>query len=227
MLRKGMDTLKRKLKNSKSPLKTQNMTIEQRVLSGEYDYNQEVHSVHSDTSEGKLVDQMRTLYESEKTDSGDLSKNSRVQSIVNKIESPTRKDSNENKVVFRVCCGKNDKQDSYIILSCEHVYHVSCLVETHFQDLYKYPVIDEEYFASRKCLTCSKKLQTEELMFLHSKFLSSSKDKMDNHKESIALLEDKLKHIKDELRACYEYKHKLEIEREKSKEIVATLQTLI
>jgi hypothetical protein len=36
-----------------------------------------------------------------------------------------------------------------------------------------------------------------------------------------------MKKIKDELRVCYEYKHKLEQQREKSKQIVSILSTMI
>ena len=33
--------------------------------------------------------------------------------------------------------------------------------------------------------------------------------------------------LKDELKTCYEYKHKLERDREKSKDVIATLMTMM
>jgi hypothetical protein len=127
----------------------------------------------------------------------------------------------------KICDNKSGRDDNYVILSCNHTFHIYCLAETHFNDVYKFHVIDSDYFGTRKCLVCEKSMQTEELMFLHSKFLNSTKDRIENHNHKIETLDAKLKEIKEELRVCYEYKHKLEHEREKSKQIVATLMTMI
>ena len=127
----------------------------------------------------------------------------------------------------RICENKSGRQDNYMILSCNHTFHIYCLAETHFNDVYKFHVIDSEYFGTRKCLVCNNLMQTEELMFLHSKFLNGTKDRIDSHNTKIESLEVKLKDVKEDLRVCYEYKHKLEHEREKSKQIVATLMTMI
>lgn len=131
------------------------------------------------------------------------------------------------KVECKICNNKSGRMDNYMILSCNHVFHVYCLAETHFSDIYKFNVIDDGYFATRKCLVCNTNLQTEELMFLHSKFLSGTKGRIEEHNESITQLEKKLQHLKDELKVCYDYRHKLEQEREKSKQIVATLMTMM
>lgn len=127
----------------------------------------------------------------------------------------------------RICENKSGRQDNYMILSCNHTFHIYCLAETHFNDVYKFHVIDSDYFGTRKCLVCDNTMQTEELMFLHSKFLNGTKDRIENHNTKIESLEAKLKDLKEDLRVCYEYKHKLEHEREKSKQIVATLMTMI
>jgi hypothetical protein len=127
----------------------------------------------------------------------------------------------------KMCLEKTGRCDNYIVLSCNHVFHVSCLAESQFMDVYKYHIIDSEYFGSRQCLVCSNKIQTEEMMFLHSKFLSGTKGRIESHDSQINNLEGQMKQIKEELRVCYEYKHKLEHEREKSKQIVATLMTMI
>jgi len=65
------------------------------------------------------------------------------------------------------------------------------------------------------------------LMYLHSKFLSSTKKLIGKHQNSIDNLENQLKQLKNELRTCYDYKHKLEQEREKSKQIVSVLTTMM
>lgn len=124
-------------------------------------------------------------------------------------------------------CNNKSPKGNFIILSCNHVFHVQCLAENHFVDVYKFAVIDSEYFASRKCQCCGQKLQTEELMFLHSKFLSGTKERLDSHQTAVLGLEDRMNKLKEELKVCYEYKHKLECDREKSKQIVSTLLTMI
>ena len=77
----------------------------------------------------------------------------------------------ENKEVNHVTCGickdlpifdesldiKTSKK-KYIILSCNHIYHIKCLAEEHFNDVLKYPLIDNDYFDSRKCNICLKNL---------------------------------------------------------------------
>jgi hypothetical protein len=122
---------------------------------------------------------------------------------------------------------RQGKNDNYIVLSCNHIFHVCCLTENHFVDIMDYNIIDQEYFRTRKCPTCFKALETEELMFLHSKFLTGTKERMTNHDLAIESLENRLKVLKEELRTCYDYKHKLEREREKSKQIVTTLMTMM
>jgi hypothetical protein len=124
-------------------------------------------------------------------------------------------------------CKSNSSKDNFFILSCDHIYHIQCLADTHFEDIYKYPVIDNEYFSSRKCNICYKQLQLDEVMYLHGKYLKNTKDFIERHQNSIESLEYQMKKIKDELRVCYEYKHKLEQQREKSKQIVSILSTMI
>jgi hypothetical protein len=126
----------------------------------------------------------------------------------------------------RICADSHTQQiDSFIILSCNHMYHIFCLADVHFKD--NYTMIDEAYLQSRLCPCCQKPLQREELMFLHSKFIASSKNKAEQHAKSISDLENQFNKIRDELRACYEYKQKLDNEREKSKQIIKSLMTII
>ena len=122
---------------------------------------------------------------------------------------------------------KVNSKDNFFILSCDHIYHIQCLAETHFEDVYKYPIIDTEYFSSRKCNICYKQLQLDEVMYLHGKYLKNTKDHIESHQNSIENFEYQLKKMKEELRVCYEYKHKLEQQREKSKQIVSILSTMI
>lgn len=124
-------------------------------------------------------------------------------------------------------CKDDCNQFNFIILSCNHIFHIGCLAETYFKNIYNYDILDEEYFNNTKCTTCFEKLEQEEIMYLYGKFLSNTKSLIKNHQNSIDHLENQLKKIKDELRTCYDYKHKLEKQKEKSKQIVSILNTMI
>lgn len=120
-----------------------------------------------------------------------------------------------------------DKNDTFVILSCNHIYHTNCFVENQFNNIYKYNTIDSVYLNSRECLKCKKNISLEELMFAHSKYISKIKNILETHSQNISCLENKLKNINDELKACYDYKHKLEIDKEKSKNIIDNLMVMI
>ncbi|NBO99325.1 MAG: hypothetical protein EBU90_04250 [Proteobacteria bacterium] len=200
------------------------------------DIDSVVSHSNSGADEQQIVRHLRTYYNSMETDS----LNSCIDSTCNQANQKMNNQDTDKLITnmkgnasssvtpnCRICDNKSGRQDNYMILSCNHTFHVYCLAETHFNDVYKFHVIDSEYFGTRKCLVCNKLMQTEELMFLHSKFLNGTKDRIENHNTKIESLEAKLKDIKEDLRVCYEYKHKLEHEREKSKQIVATLMTMI
>jgi hypothetical protein len=185
---------------------------------------------YSTDDSNKNIQNVTEYYEN-KRDGVEISKTQLniVKQLVNKCEGKII-DDNLLKANFncKICNNKSRKEGgSYMILSCNHIFHIKCLAETHFKDIYNYPVIDNEYFENRKCTVCNSQIQLEEVMYLHSKFLSNTKDLIEKHQVSIDQLESQLKNIKTELRICYDYKHKLEKDREKSKQIVSILTTII
>ena len=186
---------------------------------------------------------MQPIYESNSDDNqGDIETASSTSSL-NKIEklksffqgssiqknlaqSQLQESSSPENICCKLC--KDDiNQSNFIILSCNHIFHISCLANIFFKDIYNYDILDEEYFDRIKCTSCLNKLGLEEIMFLYSKFLTNTKSLLKNHETSIENSESQLKQIKNELRTCYDYKHKLEKQREKSKQIVSILNTLM
>lgn len=186
---------------------------------------------------------MQPIYESNSDDNqGDIETASSTSSL-NKIEklksffqgssiqkNLAQSQLQESSLSSNICCKlcKDDiNQSNFIILSCNHIFHISCLANIFFKDIYNYDILDEEYFDRIKCTSCLNTLGLEEIMFLYSKFLSTTKSLLKNHETSIDNFESQLKQIKNELRTCYDYKHKLEKQREKSKQIVSILNTLM
>lgn len=196
-------------------------------------YSTDNASETSSTDDKKKI--MHFYYRGNQTDSliTDVSEpnysghNVQLKTHTTQYHTPTA--TQHNNADTKLNCGicKTQNKGSFIVLSCNHVFHVACLAETHFTDVYNYAVIDSDYFSTRKCQCCGNRLQTEELMFLHSKFLSSTKDRLESHQNAVVGLEERMNKLKEELKVCYEYKHKLECDREKSKQIVSTLLTML
>lgn len=174
-----------------------------------------IASESENENEYKIVKNLHKYYEA-------LSENDSINSIESKRISMV----DDSKLSCSLCSEtKKNAQDNFIILSCNHIYHIHCLAQNHFSD--KYSCIDENYFDSCKCTSCDKKMQTEEMIFLYSKFHNSTKQRIEYHEKSISNLEEKVRLLRNELRSCYEYKNKLENERDKSKQVIASLMTLM
>ena len=105
----------------------------------------------------------------------------------------------------------------------------------YYLDFDKYPknkielsgVIDEEYFNSRHCNVCNTQMEMEDILYIHNKFYKNTKDFLAKQEENIQRLDRQMTKLKEELRICYEYKQKLEHQRERSKQITVTINTLM
>ena len=174
------------------------------------DITNETESTNSDTNDNILKNVVKNMV---KKHEKNLSENNLNESVKNSIKCNL--------------CKNNGENQKFIILSCNHIFHINCLVQKHFKKIYDHPMIDNEYFQSCKCDVCNVKMEIEQIMYLHSTFISNTKILLKDHDVSIVNLEDQLVQLKKELKTLYDYKHKLEIEREKSKQITNILNTLI
>lgn len=125
-------------------------------------------------------------------------------------------------------CKNDNKNDQYIILSCNHMFHVGCLVEIHFENFDKFGrVIDKKFCENCRCLVCDNKMEIEDIVHIHNKFTKTTKEYIKIQDNNIDELDKKLSKLKDEMRNLLEYKQKLEQKRDKSKQITITLNNLI
>lgn len=131
-----------------------------------------------------------------------------------------------NSLECLMCCERGDSVPR-IILECNHVFHISCLVDTHCKDVYNFALIDEEFFETLVCTVCNVSISYEQLRYIHSQNISSTNKRIVNYSMDMEKLNFRLKALKEEIRACTDYKHKLEQGREKSKQIVAIIATII
>jgi hypothetical protein len=136
---------------------------------------------------------------------------------------PSKRDDHK----CNLCCNKNQIKDSFMILTCGHIFHIRCLVDSHYTDANKCGVIDEDYFNSRICCVCSSRMEMEDILYIHNKFYKNTKEYIVRQDETIEKLDKQMTKLKEELRTCYEYKQKLEHQREKSRQITVTINTMI
>lgn len=135
--------------------------------------------------------------------------------------------NNQNEHTCNLCLNKNKIKDAFMILTCGHIFHIRCLVDSHYTDSNKYGIIDEQYFNSRCCLVCNLQMEMEDILYVHNKFYKNTKEYLVKQEEHINILDKQMTKLKEELRICYEYKQRLEHQREKSKQITITINTLI
>jgi hypothetical protein len=156
----------------------------------------------------------------DKFDSSGINENYKMLQLRDYYKKDHRLETESNRktteIICNICCNNKNKYDNFFILSCNHTFHIKCLANIIFKDE-----------MNSKCTECLKTLEIEELVFLHSKFLSNTKILIGEHEIKIKDLEKKLDDLKEELRISYEYKNKLTNEREKSKEIISSLSMLI
>jgi hypothetical protein len=184
--------------------------------------------------------QFRGTYYSDDTDDSILSRHnyekesedSIVAKNVIKFSSslPTQQKQTGKAVVqcCEMCNNRNcSENDNFIILNCKHVYHIKCLADEHHYEAKQNQYLDDKFFESRKCGKCSTRIEKEEIHFIHCKFFKGTKEHLDSHELQINKLELQMNKLKEELKTSIEYKQKLEYEREKSKQIITMLNTMM
>lgn len=184
------------------------------------------HSEISDTGSDKFKKIIK-MYDNNTSSTNVSELNDNENKVIDVIDSDIVKNKQQHNKNIRCFICQTTKNDSYIILNCNDVFHITCLVESQSDQLYNYKVINEEFLKTLKCPTCNTVIQNEELMFLHNKYLGFVNNKLINHGDSIKLLELQLRDLQKEISNCYNYKHKLECDKDKSKILVKTLVTMI
>jgi hypothetical protein len=130
---------------------------------------------------------------------------SEVESVCEKqVVTNALSDSNQSKTLCAIC-GFKSVRGRFVILSCNHIFHASCVVK------------------NERCNVCKKELEKDELLFAYSKVHTETKEKIANHEKSLVEIEQKMIQIKKELTTCFEYKVKLEHELLDSKNKIRTL----
>lgn len=177
------------------------------------------YSVEDNTSEcDDKINSLINKYKKQK-DEGGL-----TESCFYNIKEHSCKEETQNKFNCNLC---NNSGENYIILECNHIFHIICLTNTQSDKMYDYKKIDDIFLKSIKCPTCNKLINQEELMYLHNKYIKLTSIILDNNNKMLNTLEQQLKMIQEEMRSLYDYRHKLECNKEKSKNIIKTLIKLI
>jgi hypothetical protein len=175
-------------------------------------------------SDSRSISHYEKGYDSDSLNSGDRRK-SYITETFSELDGNYNK--RESSLVCQLCKNQKYENEQFIVTSCNHIFHNRCLAELQFEDANLSHVIDADYCRSRKCPVCQSNLCIEELLFLHTKYLSNTKVLIGNHQRSIEQLEAEMQKIKEELNVSYKYKGKLENQRDRSKIIVSNITTLL
>lgn len=108
------------------------------------------------------------------------------------------------------CCNihcKNSVHGNYIILSCNHIFHMSCIIDT--------------------CGICNTFLKNEEKIFIHINFKSQLTETINITDNKIQNLEKSLQIIKNEIFEYTNYIKSIEYNKSISKNIITTITTLL
>lgn len=135
-------------------------------------------------------------------------------------------EQNNKKNIF-ICemCNKNGDNAQYIILNCNHIYHIQCLANNQLNTAINCQIIDNTFFNNIRC-NCGELLESSEIMMIQNKFYKGTTIFIGNHDKKIDKLEDKINILKEEMKICMEYKQRLEFEQQKSKQIITMLNTM-
>lgn len=127
-----------------------------------------------------------------------------------------------------ICCKcfKTENNYGFFILQCGHLYHINCIIDDKLNDLYRINNFNE-YVNNIKCEQCKKVLTKNELMYVFNRYNDITIDNIKKYENEIKNLEEKFEKIKQELGACYEYKHQLNTQIETTKHIIKTLISII
>lgn len=140
-------------------------------------------------------------------------------------ESQTTTTRQRNILVCNICDNNKTSNSQYIILSCQCVYHVGCLAEDHFKEMRQLNLVDTNDFLKKECPSCNVKIDLSDIIHLHTKFHLNTGKLLSTHESHILDLEMQISTLKRELHNCYDYKNKLEYQRDKSKQIIQILNT--
>lgn len=117
--------------------------------------------------------------------------------------------------------------DSFIVLGCNHVFHIKCLAHDQLILSRKCEIIDNEsFFNLIKCNCCGYLLDSTEILHIQLKNYKSSNTYLTLHIDKIKKLEEQLNKLKDELQDCVVYKQKIEFEQIRSKDIITFLNNI-
>jgi hypothetical protein len=196
-------------------------------------YEDEYEDENKDKNEDKYNDENEKINEDEndkkinenENDKKINENNNKYKKFQNISEAPVPRQTQKTSMHCHSCECENTNEQS-IILSCNHVFHISCLINYFSPLLDKYPIIDSKFINENKCLVCDTGLDYSEILYIHNKFYSNTKLKVKDINENIDILEKQLNAVKNKLRMSLEAKQNLEYTRDRSRQILMSLNNL-
>ena len=95
---------------------------------------------------------------------------------------------NNNVFVCEMCCESNDIP--FIILNCNHIYHIICLANEQIEYSRQCQIIDNDTFFSKMKCNCGELLESSEIMMIQNKFYKGTDNYIQTHDIKINKLDE-------------------------------------
>ena len=111
------------------------------------------------------------------------------------------KTTNKSKNIFTCkMCGNNDPP--FVILNCNHIYHINCLAKEQVQSAIQCPILDNDtFFNTIKC-NCGEVLEYYEIRRIQDQFYQGTYNYIKTHDLKINKLETQINILKEEMKIC-------------------------
>lgn len=113
------------------------------------------------------------------------------------------------------CALCTDNKKDYILLSCGHMFHASCLIQI---------VLDESEKRGAKCTECNKQMEVDECMFVCNKYSIVTKLLYDEICDRVDSIEKDIKALRDDLLDTKIKLNKLENKKSISMQLVSAIK---
>jgi hypothetical protein len=120
-------------------------------------------------------------------------------------------------------CNKT-RSDNFIILNCNHTFHINCLANFHHGYVHvAYHPDQTDVHDMINCAYCHHPIDDLELKYLHNKFYNNVNRNIININQTLKKLQNKIKKIQQSIIETEHHREELLVEQERSKAILNSM----
>ena len=131
-----------------------------------------------------------------------------------------------NKIVCEICTNVDTSKHFIILSECNHVYHISCIIDEFYNTIDHENDINKEFFSKLTCFKCNKHIQYADVFSIYSKLFENNKKSVSSLKQRKNNLEQQLENITKEMDCVNECMQKIQTENKTFQKIMLKTFTL-